>query len=43
MRESLIGIGIIIVGLAAAYYLIKKAGIVIGTEKQPKETPSGKE
>ena len=40
---ELIGIGIIIVGLAAAYYLIKKAGIVIGTEKQPKETLPGKE
>jgi uncharacterized membrane protein (DUF373 family) len=41
--EELIGIGVIIVGLAAAYYLIKKAGLVIGTEKQPKETPPGKE
>jgi uncharacterized membrane protein (DUF373 family) len=34
---ELIGIGIIIVGLAASYYLIRKAGITIGSglEKTP--------
>ncbi|MEN6442946.1 MAG: phosphate-starvation-inducible PsiE family protein [Methanoregula sp.] len=31
---ELIGIGIIIVGLAAAYYLLKKAGITIGPGKE---------
>jgi len=37
---ELIGIGIIVVGLAAAYYLIKRAGIVIvgRTEKQEPES-----
>jgi uncharacterized membrane protein (DUF373 family) len=34
---ELIGIGIIIVGLAAAYFLIKKAGITIGHGSLPKE------
>jgi uncharacterized membrane protein (DUF373 family) len=29
---ELIGIGVIVVGLAAGYYLIKKAGITIGPE-----------
>ncbi|HVP96022.1 phosphate-starvation-inducible PsiE family protein [Methanoregula sp.] len=33
---ELIGIGIIIVGLAAAYYLIKQAGVVIGSGKDRK-------
>jgi len=35
---ELIGIGIIVVGLAAAYYLIRKAGLVVGNgtdEKTP--------
>jgi uncharacterized membrane protein (DUF373 family) len=38
---ELIGIGIIVVGLAAAYYLIKKAGVAIGsgTERKPAEKP----
>ncbi len=42
---ELIGIGIIIVGLAAAYYLIKKAGVQIGSgaDKRPKETMPAKE
>ena len=42
---ELIGIGIIIVGLAAAYYLIKKAGVVIGSGKdlQAPGIPPGKE
>ena len=36
---ELIGIGIIIIGLAAAYYLLRKAGVVIGSgaEKYFKE------
>ena len=33
---ELIGIGIIVVGLAAAYYLIRKAGLVIGTRNDKK-------
>lgn len=33
---ELIGIGIIVVGLAAAYYLIRKAGLVIGTRTDKK-------
>jgi uncharacterized membrane protein (DUF373 family) len=43
--RELIGTGIIIVGLAAAYYLIKKAGVVIGsgTEKQATGTSPGKD
>jgi Predicted membrane protein len=36
---ELIGIGIIIIGLAAAYYLMRKAGFTIGT---PKEKPPEK-
>jgi|SRR5208337_312489 len=38
---ELIGIGIIIIGLAAAYYLLRKAGVVIGSgaEKYFKEKP----
>jgi len=42
---ELIGIGIIVVGLAAAYYLIKKAGVVIGSGKEPRspESLQGKE
>ncbi|MFZ1897950.1 MAG: hypothetical protein WBL34_07210 [Methanoregula sp.] len=39
---ELIGIGIIIVGLAAAYYLLRKAGFVIGggvAGKTPEEKP----
>lgn len=41
---ELIGIGIIVVGLAAAYYLIRKAGLVIGagTEKKPSAVPQDK-
>ncbi len=31
---ELIGIGVIIVGLAAAYYMLKKAGITIGSGKE---------
>jgi uncharacterized membrane protein (DUF373 family) len=31
---ELIGIGIVIVGLAAAYYMLKKAGITIGSGKE---------
>jgi len=31
---ELIGIGIIIIGLAAAYYLMRKAGFTIGTPKE---------
>ncbi|MCX6690068.1 MAG: phosphate-starvation-inducible PsiE family protein [Methanoregula sp.] len=34
---ELIGIGIIIIGLSAAYFLIKKAGITIGSGLPPKE------
>jgi len=34
---ELIGIGIIIIGLAAAYFLIKKAGVTIGHGNQPQE------
>ena len=34
---ELVGIGIIIIGLAAAYFLIKKAGITIGHGNQPQE------
>jgi uncharacterized membrane protein (DUF373 family) len=34
---ELIGIGIIVVGLSAGYYLIKKAGIRIGTGLQVQE------
>ena len=33
---ELIGIGIIVVGLAGAYYLIRKAGLVIGTRTDKK-------
>ena len=43
---ELIGIGIIIVGLAAAYYLIRKAGLVIGSgaeKKTPAMPPDKKE
>jgi uncharacterized membrane protein (DUF373 family) len=42
---ELVGIGIIIVGLAAAYYLIKKAGVVIGSgiDKRTPGTPPEKE
>ncbi|MDD1701822.1 MAG: phosphate-starvation-inducible PsiE family protein [Methanoregula sp.] len=38
---ELIGIGIIIIGLAAAYYLLKKANFTIGSgkEKSPNEKP----
>ena len=32
---ELIGIGIIIIGLAGAYFLLKKAGYTIGTTKAP--------
>jgi uncharacterized membrane protein (DUF373 family) len=31
---ELMGIGVIVVGLAAGYYLIKKAGLTIRTEKE---------
>ena len=31
---ELIGIGVIIVGLASAYYLLKKAGITVGPAKE---------
>jgi len=34
---ELIGIGIIIIGLAAAYFLIKKAGVTIGHGNQPQD------
>jgi len=34
---ELVGIGIIIIGLSAAYFLIRKAGITIGHGNQPKE------
>ena len=34
---ELIGIGVIIIGLSAAYFLIKKAGITVGKGNQPKE------
>ena len=34
---ELVGIGIIIIGLSAAYFLIKKAGITIGSGLPPKE------
>lgn len=34
---ELVGIGIIIIGLSAAYFLIRKAGITIGHGKQPQE------
>jgi uncharacterized membrane protein (DUF373 family) len=34
---ELVGIGIIIVGLAAAYFLIKRAGITSGSGKKEKE------
>jgi uncharacterized membrane protein (DUF373 family) len=34
---ELVGIGFIILGLSAAYFLIKKAGITIGPGNQPKE------
>lgn len=34
---ELIGIGIIVAGLAAAYYLIKKAGITVGPFRQSPE------
>jgi uncharacterized membrane protein (DUF373 family) len=39
---ELIGIGIIIVGLAAAYYIIRKAGFTIGSglEKKPEVKPA---
>jgi uncharacterized membrane protein (DUF373 family) len=38
---ELIGIGIIVVGLAAAYYLLRKAGFTIGSgmEKPPEVKP----
>jgi hypothetical protein len=38
---ELIGIGIIVVGLAAAYYLLRKAGFTIGSgmEKPPEAKP----
>jgi uncharacterized membrane protein (DUF373 family) len=38
---ELMGIGIIIVGLAAAYYLLRKAGVVVGSgaENNHKEMP----
>ena len=36
---ELVGIGIIILGLAASYYLLRKAGFTIGT---PKEKPAEK-
>ena len=41
---ELIGIGIIVVGLAAAYYLIRKAGLVIGsgTDKKTPVVPQDK-
>jgi len=35
---ELMGIGVIVVGLSAGYYLIKKAGITIGPGKQVEET-----
>jgi uncharacterized membrane protein (DUF373 family) len=34
---QMIGIGVIVVGLAAAYYLLKKAGITIGPGMQKQE------
>jgi len=34
---ELIGTGVIVVGLAAGYYLIKKAGITIGPDMQKQE------
>jgi len=34
---ELIGIGVIILGLSAAYFMIKKAGITIGSGLAPKE------
>jgi uncharacterized membrane protein (DUF373 family) len=34
---ELMGIGIIVVGLAGAYYLIKKAGLTIGPGREAKE------
>jgi len=34
---ELMGIGVIVVGLSAGYYLIKKAGITIGPGKQVEE------
>jgi uncharacterized membrane protein (DUF373 family) len=34
---ELIGIGIIIIGLSVAYFMIRKAGITIGHGKQPQE------
>jgi uncharacterized membrane protein (DUF373 family) len=34
---ELIGIGVIIIGLSAAYFMIKKAGITIGKGLPPKE------
>jgi uncharacterized membrane protein (DUF373 family) len=34
---ELIGIGILIAGLGAGYYLIKKAGITIGPGEKPRE------
>jgi uncharacterized membrane protein (DUF373 family) len=34
---ELVGIGIIIVGLSCAYFLIKKAGVTIGSGNHPKE------
>jgi len=33
---ELIGIGIVIIGLAGAYYLLKKAGYTLGTKDLPK-------
>ena len=34
---ELVGIGIIIIGLSGAYFMIKKAGITIGHGNQPQE------
>ena len=34
---ELIGIGVIIIGLSAAYFMIKKAGITVGKGLPPKE------
>ena len=34
---ELVGIGVVIIGLSAAYFLIKKAGITVGHGNQPKE------
>ena len=34
---ELVGIGVVIIGLSAAYFLIKKAGITVGHGNQSKE------